>query len=633
MHDLTQAAIEAMAAEFPQTAKATIYLSDGRIIEIQDGDKSYLLSNGYSYSGQVLSGQQFGPGAVCASSVTLILNNIDHNFDGLDFQGAEFVPYIGQMFQDGAKEWVQGTRYTIINPVDSNGEIITLTGYDNIILTQKDYDNSLQFPATLAEIAAYCCGQCGLVLATPSFNFSAFEVARQPNINDITYQQMLSYVAQIACCFVVVNRRGEVEFRWFGEEPVHEINTAFSSSAHFNDVYITGCKVKAIGTESDYGETWLIGSDGYVIEVGDNPLVTEGAARTVAENLAARLNGLKFRPVTLQTMPDLRYEIGDRFTVSRDLIRNGPCVGFITNLSYTINDMMTVKCTAETAARANLKTYSQNTATEIRNQIKIDQAAGKIGNYELNVQKMNQLAANTLGFYYSQETLDDGSIIAYWHNRPNRSESTTVYKQGADGFFLSKDGGNTWTNGFDSQGNAVVNIISAIGVNAQWLDIDSVIERINSDGKNSIDSAKVTIDGQSLSSRFMTVDNTIDEFTRTVTSLIKQTADGLKVEIGGANEYTVEVDGKLQKFLEEFATYFEFGTDGLRVAEKDSPFATIYGNSRISFTQDGKEVAYIQYNKLFITDVEILGRMTYRNPEGSYTASVWLDNKNMLVIQ
>jgi hypothetical protein len=295
--------------------------------------------------------------------------------------------------------------------------------------------------------------------------------------------------------------------------------------------------------------------------------------------------------------------------------------------------MMTLKCTAETAARANLRTYSQNTATDIRNQIKLDQAAGKIGNYELNAQKMNQLAANTLGFYYSQETLDDGSIIAYWHNRPNRSESTPVYKQGADGFFLSKDGGNTWTNGFDSQGNAVVNIISAIGVNAQWLDIDSVIERINSDGKNSIDSAKVTIDGQSLSSRFMTVDNTIDEFTRTVTSLIEQTAEGLKVEIGGANEYTVEVDGKLQSFLEEFATYFDFSTDGLKVAEKGSPFATIYGNSRISFIQDGNVVAYIQYNKLFITDVEILGRMTYRNPEGSYTASMWLDNKNMLVIQ
>ena len=630
MHDLTQAAVNAMAAEMPQIAKATIYLSDQTVIEVADKD---LMSNGYSYSGQILSGQQFGPGGVCASTVTLVLLNMDHRYDGIDFQGAEFVPYTGQVFQDGTKEWVQGTRYTIINPTDSNGELVTLVGYDNLILTAADYKDELEFPATLAEIAAYCCSQCGLVLATPNFNFSAFEVARKPNIREITYQQMLSYVAQIACCFVVANRRGEVEFRWIGEEPSHEIKTAFSSSAHFNDVSITGSKVKAIGTESDYGETWLIGADGYVIEVGDNPLVVEGAAQTVAENLSARLNGLKFRPITLQVMPDLRYEIGDMFSVSKDLVRNGPSVGYITNLSYTINDVMTIKCTAETAARANLKTYSQNTATEIRNQIKLDADGEKLTNLELNTEKMNQLAANTLGFFYSQEILDDRSIIAYWHDKPNRSESTVIYKQGIDGFFVSRDGGNSWTNGFDSNGNAVVNILSAIGINAQWLDIDGTIERINSDGSKSIDSGKVSIDGQSLTSRFMTVDTNLEGLKKELVTLIEQTAGGLRVEIGESNEYTVEVDGELQKLLQQLATYFDFGTNGLLISKSGSTFSTLYGESRISFMQDGVEVAYIQYNKLYIRDVEILGRMTYRNEEGNYNASIFLDNKNFLVMK
>lgn len=630
MHDLTQAAVDAMAAEMPQIAKATIYLSDKTVIEVADKD---LMVNGYSYSGQVLSGQQFGPGGVCSSSVTLVLLNMDHRYDGIDFQGAEFIPYEGQKLSNGLIEWTQGTRYTIISPTDSNGEIVTLVGYDNLIHTAVDYKDELAFPATLGEIAAYCCSQCGLVLATPNFNFSSFEVARKPNINEITYQQMLSYVAQIACCFVVANRRGEVEFRWFDADAVHDITTSFSSSAHFNDVAITGSKVKAIGTESDYGETWLIGADGYVIEVGDNPLVVEGAARTVAENLAGRLNGLKFRPITLQVMPDLRYEIGDTFTVSKDLVRNGPCVGFITNLSYTINDMMTIKCTAETAARANLKTYSQNTATEIRNQIKLDANEKKVTDLELNTEKMNQLAANTMGFYYSQEILDDGSIIAYWHDKPVRIESNLIYKQGIDGFFISRDGGQTWTNGFDAEGNAVVNILSAVGITAQWLDIDGLIERINSEGTTSIDSAKVSIDGQSLTSRFMTVDTNLDGLKNELVTLIEQTAGGLRVEIGESNEYTVEVDGELQKLLQQIATYFEFGTEGLLISKAGSTFSTMYGESRISFRQDNVEVAYIQYNKLYIRDVEILGRMTYRNEEGNYAASIFLDNKNYLVIQ
>lgn len=631
MYSLSQAAINATAAEMPQVAKATIYFADGDVIEVTSKD---LMSNGYSYSGQVLSGQQFVPGAVCSASVTLALLNLDHRYDGIDFQGAEFVPYIGQTLpENGAIEWLQCSKRIIIDPTDSNGEVVTLVGYDNLILTATDYVDALEFPATLGEIAEYCCTQCGLVLATPDFNFSGFEVARKPNLGDITYQQMLSYVAQLACCYIVANRQGELEFKWFAETSSHEVSTAFSSSAHFNDVTITGSKVKALGTESDYGETWLIGSDGYVIEVGDNPLVTEGAAQTVAENLASRLNGLKLRPVALQVMPDLRYELGDMITISKDLIRNGPCVSFITNLSYTINDTMTIKCTAETAARANLKTYSQNTATEIRNKIKLDATAQKATNLEINTEKMNQLAANTLGFYYSQDILDDGSIIAYWHDKPNKSESSVIYKQGIDGFFLSKDGGDSWTNGFDANGNAVVNILSAIGINAQWLNIDDVIERINNDGTTSIDGAHVTVDGQGLETKFWSVDNSIAEFTKTLTSSINQTAEGLRVEIGSANEYTVEVDEKLQSFLEEFATYFDFGTDGLKIAEKGSSFSVLYGSSRISFVQDGSEVAYIQYNKLYITDVEILGKMTYRNSDGNYTASIWLDNKNMLVFQ
>lgn len=629
MHNMTQAAIQAVAAELPQTAKADLYLSDGQIINITD---KMLIDTGYSYTGQVVSGQQFGPGGVCASSTTLVINNMDHQFNGIDFQGAEFIPYIGQKLANNLVEWVQGTRYTIINPTDSNGELITLVGYDNITHTAKEYDGSLEFPATLGEIAAYCCSQCGLVLATPNFNFSGFEVMRAPT-GQLTYQQLLSYVAQISCHYVVANRMGEVEFRWLTGESVHDIETAFSTSAHFNDVTITGSKVKAIGTKEDYGETWLIGSDGYVIEVDNNPLVNEGSAQTVAENLAGRLNNLKFRPIDLQVMPDLRYELGDMFTVSKGLVRNGPCVGHITNLSYTINDAMTIKCTAETAARSNLKTFSQNTATEIRNQIRLGATEEKATNLELNTEKMNQLAANTLGFYYSQELLEDGSIIAYWHDKPSRSESTVVYKQGRDGFFLSKDGGESWTNGFDANGNAVVNILSAIGINAQWLDIDGTIERINSDGTNAIDSGKVNVNGQSLTSRFMTVDTDLEGLKTQLTTLVEQTAAGLRVEIGKANEYTVNVDGEVQSLLQQLATYFNFGLDGLEISKVGSTFSTLYSESRISFRQDDVEVAYIQYNKLYIANVEILGRITYRNEEGNYAAEMFLDNKNYLVMK
>ena len=655
MHDFTQAAIDAMAAEMPQTVKANIYLADKTVIEITEAD---LMNGGYSYSGQVLAGQKFGPGGVCASSVTLVLLNIDHRYDGIDFQGAEFVPYEGQRLNDWDEptldnlvEWRQGTRYTILDPTDSNGEIVTLIGYDNLIHTATDYVDALSYPVTLGELAAYCCNQCGIALANPDFHFSNFVIERRPTFADGSYQQMLSYIAQIACCFVVANKNGEAEFKWLGEDPVHEIKTAFGSSAHFNNVTITGCRVKAIGTEDDYGETWLIGEDGYVIEIGDNPLVVEGSARTIAENLASRLNGLEFRPITLQTMPDLQYELGDCFEVSTDLVKNGPSIGFITNLSYTINDVMSIKCTAETAARSNLKTYSQNTATDIRNQIKLDKAAGGVTGFESNVIKMNKLAANTLGFHYSQEKQNDGSIIAYWHDKPNREESTVIYMQGADGFFLSKDGGETWTNGFDAEGNAVVNILSAIGINAQWLNIDDVVERINQDGTVTVDGAKVSVDGQGLTSKF----ESITETAESQASLIQQLADsivglvrdgnggsmlqqdanglwyfnlgplqqslsdtanslddlsGIVLDANGQIDVLKSTAAALQQRTEYVRSYTdENGQPCLELGEGDSTFRVKITNTQIQFMEGTTTPAYLSNQKLYIEKAEVINEL------------------------
>lgn len=89
--------------------------------------------------------------------------------------------------------------------------------------------------------------------------------------------------------------------------------------------------------------------------------------------------------------------------------------------------------------------------------------------YDVKLAQMNELAANTLGFYYTEEKTEDGSIIAYRHDRPNLSESKIIYKTGIDGFFLSVDGGQTWKAGFDSNGDAVLNILYAIGIQSKWI--------------------------------------------------------------------------------------------------------------------------------------------------------------------
>ena len=64
-------------------------------------------------------------------------------------------------------------------------------------------------------------------------------------------------------------------------------------------------------------------------------------------------------------------------------------------------------------------------------------------------------------------------MIVYRHDKPKLSESKIVYKSGIDGFFVTqnytgRDSTTVWKAGFDSSGNAVLNILSVIGIHWDW---------------------------------------------------------------------------------------------------------------------------------------------------------------------
>ena len=53
-----------------------------------------------------------------------------------------------------------------------------------------------------------------------------------------------------------------------------------------------------------------------------------------------------------------------------------------------------------------------------------------------------------------------------------------------------------------------------------------------------------------------------------------------------------------------------FTGEGLELGRSDSPFITKLGNEKLSFVQDGVEVAYVQHNKLFITEAQVTNRLS-----------------------
>lgn len=642
MINLTTATKAAQASENPMTAKATVYLADETMLNLTEAD---ILADGLRFFGQTQAGSKFVPGGVCMSKIDLTLINLDGRFNGCEFEGAEIVPYVAIRPLPGNNlEWVQLTRYTILDAPEADAEIITLTAYDNIYKMAQTNDGSLSFPVTLGAMAQWACDKCNIVLNTPNFPMADFEVTRAVDIEGMTYQQIMSYIAAISGTYGAVNRQGQFAFGWFGEESQHDIASVFNARVEKSGVNITGVRVKAAGTQQDYGETWMIGEEGYVTEVSDNPFIVEGTAETVARHLADVLIDKPFRPLAVEIMPDLSFEVGDTFMVH---LAKGSYKAYLTNFSWTINGVMRLECKAETAPKAKLNTYSGNVGQKIKDRIYTEQQLKK---YDVAVQEMNKLAANTMGFYYTQEVQDDGSIIAYWHDKPDKAESTIIYKQGIDGFFLSQDGGKTYTTGRDSQGNAVVNILQAIGISAEWLDVYGKLRVVDEDGNVTLavnSDGSVEIMAESLNVVIGNIEKLanknaadLSETNGSIKDLEDSLPDAIESQLGASgiikglqdNITLISTDNgtltltvtSLDEWVESAKVWIQFLSEGIRVGDPQG-FSTLYGaDGQYNYLQNVL-VSYIKYNRVYNNDLVAQNSVTVQNKDAGRAAKMIVD--------
>ena len=115
-------------------------------------------------------------------------------------------------------------------------------------------------------------------------------------------------------------------------------------------------------------------------------------------------------------------------------------------------------------------------------------------------------------------------------------------------------------------------------------------------------------------------------------SLIDQTSSDITFRFDQATNYTVEVNDELQSFIDEVRSYQRFSADGLEIGKEGSPFQSRFSNTRLSFLQDGVEIAYVSNNKLYITDVEISHKLTIGNSINGYFDFVPRTNGNLSIV-
>lgn len=613
---------------------ANVTLSNGTTLKL--GKKDFYLS-GNSLVDSADSGD-FPVGVAIEKTASLSLVNDDGRFDGYNFNAARFVIFLNVQLSDRIEAIKRGTY--IVSKKPATASEISLSLLDKMHNADKTYDSNLSFPCTVKELLSECCQQCGITLGDAMFPNADFQIRKAPS--NATYRTVIGMCAGIAGGNARIDENdllriitfdktftnttiydGGAVKNWTNGDDLdggtlnpwtmgtvidggtlsnndyHALFSIQNLQYDVDDVIVTG--VKYVEDETEY----MSGQDGYVITI-DNQLLSDNAQAGV-EAIGNQLIGLRMRPFSCDGIANGYATFGD--PVEFIDTKNRVFRSFVTDIEFVFGGSTSWSCSAKSAEEdASEFIGDQQTAVE---QSKKD-IEKKLSAYDVKLKQMNELAANTLGFFYTEEIQEDDSVITYRHDKPTLADSKVIYKTGVDGFFLSVDGGQTWKAGFDSNGDAVLNILYAIGIQSEWINTRGFTAKDNN-GNTTLridaDTGAVTLE--------------VENFTlksRTIEQIAKDVVDGtVQSNVTIPNYYGTYVptlqnypasewkseeykkhDGSIFMNFSTSQVYMFSGTDGTWQeldAKKIVNFERVFN----ALTDNGKqEGIYIQNGHLYI---------------------------------
>lgn len=559
------------------TKSCDITLADGTKLPVNN---SHIWDGGFKLEEAVSSSDSFDIGAAIIGKFTLRLNNIYDDFSDYDFTDAVISNVkVGLELPDGTAESVKKGVFTV-DEAQYNGSIITLECLDNMSKFDKPYSRSnLIYPAMLGAIVRDACSCCGVKLAadTESFEKDDYVVASRPD-DKVTFRQVLSWAAQISCHWCRCNEYGELSFGWYdtaalerlregydggifapwdqetkldggsmnpwnkgdeadggsfdGMKGYHHIISMSSMEISTDDVLVTGIRVSEEG-DGGSDAIYQSGTDGYVLSVEGNALIQGGKGAEVARYLGSRLIGLQFRPLSVSCLSDPSLEAGDIAVVSDRKGNIYPTL--VTNTTFQAGGYQKVSCGAETPARNSAQRPSQGTLLyrELRQRISRQKTE-----WEKAVDSLGERLDNAGGLYPTEEEREDHSTVYYLHDKPELEGSKVIIKITRQAIGISTDGGKTWPTGVTVDGEAVIKILQAIGVNADWINTGAIVVR-DAYG-NILFLADITNRRVEMNADVLKIAG------RSVEDMIVQEAEDIVGAV--AEDLQVQIDGKIQSY-------------------------------------------------------------------------------------
>ena len=467
-------------------------------------------------------------GAEVICYVGLQIENEDTS-ELLDSAGEQILDSTGDTIIVHKNAVIEKTRIctvTVIEQPEDETVTIDLTCEDNMRKFDRNYsDSKLKYPATRGQIVRDACEVCGVTLQTLNFYRDDYIVQNRPNDEALTFRQVLQWVAQIGCQWMRCDEYGRLCVNWYGfvnEEEltvdelgvlktqdgsnvnlnfsnsdgalsadngtllendgilrlfatdekgnISEIETTYGFTPHHTDVVITGVKVTEYSeSSSDNPQTYMVGTEGYVLGISGNKLIRVGDGQTIASIISEKCVGMRFRPFESECPTDVALEAGDSLII---VDRNGKIyTSLLTTTTLKPGSGQKIACNAKSAAKNSSTQYSQATQAFVtaRNMVKQEKTER-----EKALEEFGKRIDSATGVYTTVQKQADGSDIFYLHDKPTLAESQAIWKMTSEAWGVSTDGGQTWNGGMTVDGDTIVRILNAVGVNATWINTGAI---------------------------------------------------------------------------------------------------------------------------------------------------------------
>lgn len=603
---------------------ADITLTDGTIINLTNAD---FWSNGMKFEDSVSDDNVFKIGSANINTLNLSINNFDGKYTDYDFTDATVICYVGIELESedtsalldttGDKildtvgneiivhknaliEKIRICTMTVIDTPYQNTTIIELQCEDNMWKFDRDYSASkLRYPATRKQIIQDACKVCGVTLDTLNFYQDSYQIPARPDDETLTFRQVIAWVCQIGCQYARCDKYGRLTIKWYDTEIADADRVVIKSTNGFtpnlDDVVITGVQVTEYlesTSENEEASSYLYGEEGYVLKISENKLIPQGTGEVVASIIGEKCIGMSFRPFETECLTDIVLEAGDAVLITD---RKGEKYkSFLTNVVLQPGSFEQISCNAESAARNSSKTYSLVTqaAVDARKSVWRERT-----DREQALQEFKDRLDNSTGVYTTVQTQQDGSKIFYLHDKPTLAESQAVWKMTAEAWGVSTDGGQTWNGGMTVDGDTIVRILNAVGVNADWInagaitvtDADgNIIFSVDMDTKSVYLDGSVQIGGgKSLNQTFANYlqeskdysDGKLSDYAETVT--------------GSLGELQDQIDGQIETFYYDYEPTLQNkpASDWTSATERKKHIGDLFFNKTTGyayrFMQDG----------------------------------------------